>query len=153
MTLDEILSYDITGRNVAIIGPAGSGKTFLSKLIGNGTHYKIHTDDYINLGFDAAMYAALEVASNVIGNSLVEGIQVYRMLRKGFVLGNWMPKVVIEIERPRFKIEQTYRSERNPEKIKYLKKFQLSNMSILQDYLGMIPQEKKQDWLNWKNEN
>lgn len=152
MTLSELLNYPIDGRNVAIIGPAASGKTFLSNQLNKGKHKVIHTDVWKDAGYEQAMYLALEEVKNVIGNSIAEGIAMYRMLRKGFEFSNYMPHIVIEIERDKAKRESIYLKERDPAKLKYLQAFEKGNVSVLNSYLSMVG-DKKPVWLVWENEN
>ena len=62
MDLDEILSLDIDGKSVLIIGCPASGKSWLSNKLNRSTHKLIHTDKYISQGYEMGMYGALNEA-------------------------------------------------------------------------------------------
>lgn len=151
LTLAEILDFDFRNKNIAILGFPGAGKTWLSKKICTGTHIKISTDTYIPFGYEQSMYYALEEANNVIGNFLVEGIQVYRMLRKGAELDNFKPHIIIECEISRARMEEIYLKERNPDKIKYLKGFIQANQKVLNGYRLLMEDQQKPIWIKWEN--
>lgn len=71
----------------AIFGLSATGKTFLASKL---TCDKIfHTDDYMSHGFEMSMYHCLDAAKKYQAEHpsqhlVVEGVQVARMLRKGF---------------------------------------------------------------------
>jgi len=71
----------------AIFGLSATGKTFLASKL--HADKKIHTDDYMEHGFEMSMYHCLDAAKkyqteNPSCHLIVEGVQVARMLRKGF---------------------------------------------------------------------
>lgn len=151
MNLQEILAYPLLYKNVLIIGCPASGKTYLSKLLDRGDHVLIHTDDYLPFGFVGSLSACIDAANNVIGKTIVEGVQGYRMLRKGFENGNYMPDIVIECEVSTQRMNMTYVLERDPAKIQYLRDFKKGHVKILNEYFAMCPKEKQPIWLTFEN--
>ena len=154
MTIQEVLSLSIVDKNVLIIGPPASGKTWLSELLPHWSHLSIHTDNYMQFGYNAAMYECLndicKTHKNSI-NTLVEGIQGYRLLRKGVELDCYYPDIVIELEISEKRMHETYKKERDPKKIKYLQSFNAAHQTILEDYFS-LPNEKKPEWIKVYND-
>lgn len=71
---------------VAIVGLPGVGKTtWLNKNAKKYAGCKIfRADDYLRFGFEESMYKLREDVRRCIAtNVLVEGVQVFRLLRKG----------------------------------------------------------------------
>lgn len=151
MTLEQIKDYDIKGSNVLILGMPASGKTHLCNQLDHSNHVVIHTDDYMHLSYDQAMYAALMACHELKKPFIVEGIQCYRLLRKSAELGYPTIDIVIEIEVSRTKREEIYRRERDPKKIAYLNSFAKANTKILNDYFDMVPKEDRGIWLYYQN--
>ena len=148
MTLGEILAKDFIDKNVVIIGLPASGKTYLSNKISKN-HLLIHTDDYKHYGFEQSMYIALDHVRNITGHSVCEGVQCYRMLRKSLEINYHWPDVIIECQRDTANREQTYREERNPNKLKYVRRFNDSLTSIYNQYLAEV--DIKPEILVWNN--
>lgn len=137
----RIEDIDILDKNVLIIGNAGSGKTYLTSLINSENHNVLHTDDYIVHGFEQSMYKCLEDICKSGSKTIVEGIQGYRLLRKGVELKNYYPDVLIIIECS----EQTQRDVyqiRGPEKIESILKMNKANETVFQKYLSMSNPQK-----------
>ena len=151
LSLEEILDFDYSNKNILIIGNAGTGKTWLSKKICNGTHIKVHTDDFIPMGYEQAAYSAIEAAMNIIGRSCTEGIQGFRMLRKGYEESTYKPDIVIHIEISSAKQEEIYRSERDPNKIAGVKAQNKANTTILNKYFDMVPVEELPLFIHFNN--
>lgn len=137
---------DINGKNVLIIGCPASGKTYLSNLLESSTHQTFHTDDYINHGYYESMYKCLSDVIECDKLTIVEGVQGYRMLRKGVEMDNYYPDLVIELRITQRRMLLTYSIERNPKKIKYLKAFNKTHNKILSDYRAMNNKHKP-EWL------
>jgi hypothetical protein len=150
MDLESILAYPIKSKNICIIGYPSSGKTHLSHLLADGHHKLVHTDSYIQYGYEASMYHALEECKNTIGHVICEGVQGYRLLRKSAELSCFKWDIVIECVISRARMEMNYINERNPSKIKYLKGFITANQKVLNDYLGIIGKNKPV-FLEWEN--
>lgn len=142
---------DIKGKNILIIGCPASGKTFLSDLFKSSEHQVFHTDDYIKHGFYESMYKCLSDVIECEKLTIVEGVQGYRMLRKGIELNNYYPDIVIELKITEERMLLTYSNERNPKKIKYLKGFNKMHDKILFDYKTMN-NKNKPEWIVINND-
>lgn len=155
MTIQEVLSLSIVDKNVLIIGPPASGKTWLSEQIRDGLHLVVHTDDYMKFGdYKESMYICLEdIKSSIFYsiNTIVEGVQGYRLLRKGVQTDSYYPDIVIELEISEKRMHETYKKERDSKKIKYLQSFNAAHQTILEDYFS-LPNEKKPEWIKVYND-
>lgn len=154
MTIQEVLSLSIVDKNVLIIGPPASGKTWLCNEMKKLCHLIIRTDSYIKYGYNKAMYECLNDICDTHKdgyNTLVEGIQGYRLLRKGVELDCYYPDIVIELEISEKRMHETYKKERDPKKIKYLQSFNAAHQTILEDYFSLL-NEKKPEWIKVYNE-
>ena len=154
MTIQEVLSLNIVDKNVLIIGPPASGKTWLCEQISNTSHFTIRTDSYMLYGYNQSMYVCLDDIRNAMDfkmNTIVEGIQGYRLLRKGVELDCYYPDIVIELEISEKRMHETYKKERDPKKIKYLQSFNAAHQTILEDYFS-LPNEKKPQWIKVYND-
>ena len=113
MTYADILNLDLTGKTVVIIGCPASGKTTLGKALAQRTGAKlIRTDDYMDFGYKEALYVMLADLIEIDEPVIVEGVQGYRLLRKGVELGNFFPDVVIELEVTEAQVKRVYETER-----------------------------------------
>jgi len=146
------VQVDIENKNVLIIGMPASGKTFLSNLLkrDNPTHRLLHSDSYIKYGYKQALYKMLEDLGKITGPTIVEGVQGYRLLRKGVELDCYYPDIVIELEITEARMLKTYRNERNGKDIRYLKGFNQMHEKILSDYFRMNSKKPPQ-WIKLKN--
>lgn len=149
MTIEQVIQMDIEGKNVLIIGCPASGKTYLTKQF-QTNHKKFHTDDYMKYGYEQAMYKVLDDIKNSTENTLVEGIQGYRLLRKGVQLDCYYPDIVIQLIISEEQMFKTYRNERDEKKIKYLKGFNGMHDKIIKDYF-MLENNKKPEWIKIHN--
>lgn len=150
LTIDEAMRANVGGKDVLIIGPPSSGKTYLSGKL-NGDHTIIHTDDYARYGYKESLYKLLEDIKKVTGNTIVEGVQGYRLLRKGAQLRCYYPDLVIELSASKGDIRKVYLKERDAKKLKYLASFNRMHDQILKDYLA-IRNNKKPEWLKVFND-
>lgn len=148
--MDKSILKDITGKNILIIGCPASGKTFFSKLLANEGHKVFHTDDYMRYGYKESLYAMMEDLAKHKGNTIVEGVQGYRLLRKGVEMNNYYPDIVIELEVPESRMLKTYREQRPGKKIDSLIAFNKTHQTILNDYKSM-PNSKKPLWIKLQN--
>jgi len=141
---------NIKNKNVLIIGPPASGKTTLANELQkqNRTHVVFHSDDYMQFGFEQALYALMDDVEliNPPFKTIVEGVQGYRMLRKGVQTGRYFPDLVIEMEITREQQLRIYENERDPAKLKYLKGFAATHNKILNDYFELIG-ARKPEWI------
>ncbi len=152
--ITSALEIDITGKNVLIIGCPASGKSYLGMLLAgmNPGHDLIHTDDYMPLGYEPALYAILEHLQARDGSkpTIIEGVQGYRLLRKGVQLDSYYPDIVIELSISEDLMHRTYIRERNEKKRQYLKGFNGMHRKILNDYRA-LPNAKPPIWYEVKN--
>lgn len=152
MTIDEILDIDISDKSVLIIGCPASGKTWLSKKIYKPTHNLIHTDKTIGSGYFMGCYDALTAVQFSEKPTIVEGVLGYRMLRKGAEYASYYPDIVIHLSIPESKMIETYKNERDANKIKYLKQFNETHDKILKEYFGMQNPDFKPLWIDCNND-
>ena len=148
-TIEQILQMNIEGKNVLIIGCPASGKTYLLNQF-KTTHKKFHTDDYMLFGYEKSMYQVLEDIKKTTEKTLVEGIQGYRLLRKGVQLDCYYPDIVIQLIISEQQMMNTYRNERDEKKIKYLKGFNKMHDKIINDYF-MLENKSKPEWIKVSN--
>ena len=142
----------ITGKNVLIIGCPASGKTHLSNALKTyDTHKVIHTDDYMCYGYKESLYVLLRALPSVKSNTIIEGIQGYRLLRKGVELNSYYPDIVIELFISEARMIKTYREQRQMKKIESLFAFNNMHNKILNDYFRM-PNRRKPEWIKINNE-
>jgi len=144
MTIEDILNIDIEEKNLLIIGCPASGKTYLSKKF-KTSHKLIHTDNYLNYGYEQSVYKIIDDIKNSNKKTIVEGVQGYRLLRKGVQLDCYYPDVVIELIISEYQMFQVYRNERNQKKIKYLKAFNNMHNKIIKDYF-LMQNKYKPEW-------
>ena len=115
MTRDELLKTKLSG-NILIIGGPATGKTTLSKQLSESLqdHTVIHTDTFMARGYEQGLYDILDHLKTIQGPTLIEGVQGFRLLRKGAQLGSYYPDMVIDVETSQKNIERTYNTERDP---------------------------------------
>lgn len=72
-------------KQIVILGYAASGKTTFSEKLAKGypEHRIFHTDDYIQFGYEPALYKLISDIQNYDGPMIIEGVLAYRLLRKG----------------------------------------------------------------------
>lgn len=146
------VQVDIENKNVLIIGWPASGKTHVANLLwkDNPGHKMIHTDDYMHHGFKEALYEILRDLKRTRKPTIIEGVQGYRLLRKGVELDCYYPDIVIELEIPESRMYRTYAEQRRGKDPAYLKGFNKMQQKILNDYFAM-PNKKKPQWIKLKN--
>lgn len=143
---------DIENKNVLIIGWPASGKTYLANLLwkDNPDHQCFHTDDYMHHGYKESLYVLLKDLKRCKKPTIVEGVQGYRLLRKGVELDCYYPDIVIELEITERRMYQTYAEQRPLKDASYLKGFNAAHQKILNDYFKM-KNKKKPQWIKLKN--
>lgn len=87
---------------IVVVGLPASGKTFVAnELIEQYAKraYKLYrTDDYIDWGFEESLYKLRDdLRRDLSPRKIIEGVQGYRLLRKGLELGDFNPDVVIVV--------------------------------------------------------
>lgn len=156
MSRAELLSLDFRGKNIVIIGSPATGKTTLARLIADNIgmyeQWKIiHTDDFMQPtrkdDYKLALYDMISELQTIHVPVIVEGVQGYRLLRKG-VEGHdgwhFYPDVVIELTASEEQIKRVYEKERMFDKRRSSEKvmgslgaFNKMHQTILEKYLAM----------------
>lgn len=141
LTYDNILALDLTGKTVLIIGHPASGKTTLMETLTTywTNHIPIRCDDYKDAGYYQALYdilASILTLEKMGYPFLIEGVQGYRLLRKGVETGKFYPDIVIELSTTLDRVEHVYTTQRGGFK-SGLRGFNAIHQKILDDYLGM----------------
>ncbi len=152
MTLPEVLEHSYFQRSVLIIGRPASGKTWLSNALSPmyPHHHVIHTDSYKDFSEPVAIQALIEDAYEN-KPTIIEGMLSYPLLLQGAKEQSYRPDIVIEVEISAGKQRELYLAERNPDKIKYLKKFHMKTMAILDEYYKLVPESEMPTWLILEN--
>jgi adenylate kinase family enzyme len=142
MTLDEAISYNLSGLNVAVLGLPASGKSHVAARLyaKNSHHVLISTDNYMAQGYEQSLYDLIEELGNPLWNTfeglILEGVLCYRILRKGLGMDCWKPDVIFMVEASTKKRQEIYLKERDPNKIKYMASFDRSLTTIWNEYLN-----------------
>ncbi len=147
---ERIKDLDIKGKNVLIIGFPASGKTTLAELLDSESHTLIHSDDYIQFGFKESLYELLKDLKKIEGNTIIEGVMGYRLLRKGVELDSYYPDLIIHMKVNEDTIRRRY-LDRDPKKLNGALSMCKSSMKILNDYKNM-PNKKKPLWVIIEND-
>jgi hypothetical protein len=115
-------------------------------------HHVIHTDEYKDFSEPVAIQALIEDAYEN-KPTIIEGMLGFPLLLQGAKEQSYKPDIIIEVEISAGKQRELYLAERNPDKIKYLKKFLMKTMAILDEYYKLVPESEMPTWLilnnNW----
>ena len=137
-SLSALFARDLSRKNIVIIGCPASGKTTLAKELAKRTGQKVfHTDDYMQHGYKESLYVLMADLMEQDRAVIVEGVQGYRLLRKGVEMGCIYPDIVIELKVSPEQVERVYRTERKAEKLPKLSAFNKMHETILADYAQM----------------
>lgn len=148
----ELNSWPLAGKTIVIIGPPASGKTTLAKSISESTGTGVvSTDDYMEHGYKDSLYVMLDDLAELTEPKIIEGMQGYRLLRKGVELDCFYPDIVIELSVTQEQVERVYRTERISSKLPKLAAFNKMHQTILESYKAMDnPRPPK--WIRIQNE-
>lgn len=98
--LPKIPVIKLSEKTIVVVGLPATGKTTVTEAI--LTNYKdrkikvFRTDDYIKYGFEKSLYVLMDhLRKDISPIRLIEGVQGYRLLRKGVELGTFLPDLVI----------------------------------------------------------
>lgn len=128
----------LAGKTIVIIGPPASGKTTLAKSISESTGTGVvSTDDYMEHGYKDSLYVMLDDLAELTEPKIIEGMQGYRLLRKGVELDCFYPDIVIELTVTQEHVERVYRTERIASKLPKLAAFNKMHQTILESYRAM----------------
>lgn len=134
----ELNSIDLAGKTIVIIGPPASGKTTLAKSISEFTGTGVvSTDDYMEHGYKDSLYVMLDDLAELTEPKIIEGMQGYRLLRKGVELDCFYPDIVIELSVTQERVDRVYRTERIVSKLPKLAAFNKMHQTILESYKAM----------------
>jgi len=138
VNINEALKINIASKDVIIIGCPGSGKTYFANKINDIHHSLIHTDDYIKHGFVNSMYEALNDVIKCNNNTIVEGVQGYRLLRHGARSNTYNPDIVFELVISNDTLIELYDSKRDYDKLEFVMKMNRANDKVLRDYKSIV---------------
>lgn len=135
----------LEGKDVLIIGGPATGKTFLANQLKKVFPLQtlIATDDYLYHGAVESLYKLMEDLEKSSPPRFIEGVQGYRLLRKGVQLDNYYPDVVLELFASPSQIEHIYMHQRGAEKLKYVHGFNKMNTKILHEYFELLIKKRK----------
>jgi len=103
-------------HTIVVVGLPASGKTTVAdELRKQFPDYSIyHSDDYMHHGYNDSMYELMkDVQTDPNPKKIIEGVQAYRLLRKGVELNNFHADLVITVEAQEATREQRYVSRGN----------------------------------------
>jgi len=155
MTLEEIACVPLAGKSVLIIGSPASGKTYLSQILGpmNPRHDVIHTDKYLKMydNVGRSVYAAFEDAAHY-KSVIIEGVLGYEILLEGYKNKSYYPDIIIEVQLSAGKQREIYLSERDANKLRHLRHFQLLNQAKLNEYFRICPKDQQPIFIEYQNQ-
>jgi len=134
------IKLSIEEKIIVIVGLPASGKSFLANEVleqYEKRNYKMfRTDDYIKYGFEESLYKLMDdLRRDLSPRKIIEGVQGYRLLRKGLQLGTFNPDVVIVVAASS---EQRHeRFKKRPDK-KLNRGFDATLEKIWADYLELL---------------
>ena len=88
-------------KTIVVVGLPCTGKSTITDAIvkeyGDRRPIKVYrTDDYIRYGFEESLYVMMnDLKKDISPIKLIEGVQGYRLLRKGSEIGTFLPDLVI----------------------------------------------------------
>lgn len=137
MNQQEILSLDLNGQNILIIGRPASGKTFLSNKLKEKGHYVIHTDEFLKSGTANSIIEILD-EHDYCKPSIIEGMTGFSLLEWGEKTGKYKPDVIIFCEISAGKQREIYLEERDSSKLQHQKRFWTKCLSLYQEWEKIV---------------
>lgn len=128
-------------NTIVIVGLPASGKSWIANELieqyANRNFKMYRTDDYIKYGFEESLYKMMDdLRRDLSPRKIIEGVQGYRLLRKGLQLGTFNPDVVIVVVASRE--QRVERFNKRTEHNKLNKGFDASLEKIWNDYLELL---------------
>jgi adenylate kinase family enzyme len=121
---------------VVVIGPPGSGKTTVGKLLAETSELPLYsTDTYLGAGHVEALYAIMQLLGDE--GWIVEGMIGYRLLRKRKQLRMTAPDIVIQLDASDRDIAEAYRQRGTHCDIAKVRAFCKAHETVLDDYVAM----------------
>lgn len=149
------LTLNLTGKNIVVIGPPAAGKTTLAlqlsqlwpthRLVGGFTGLDGYMHDH---DFEAALYAILDDIAHYDAdghNMILEGVQGYRLLRKGLELDLFYPDIVLELRVTEAQVRRVYAGERMGKNVERALGMAKGLQTVLNEYRAM-PNPKPPEW-------
>lgn len=137
MTINDILSMDLSSKNILIIGSPASGKTWLAGKIKERYQADIiHTDEYLKYGANAIEQMLKKIP--MFPYAIVEGTLGYRLLLDGHKSGLYKPCIVIHLIVSDSTVQRVYEQERDKSKIRLLPFVLKKDEKELNKYMQMI---------------
>lgn len=94
----DTLEIKPSDKIIVIIGLTASGKTTLTEKVVElcPDHTVFHTDDYMQFGFEQSLYKLIsDIKADQNDRKIIEGVQGFRLLRKGLQNQDFYPDLVI----------------------------------------------------------
>jgi hypothetical protein len=131
---------------VVVIGPPGSGKTHVGRLLAESSGLPLYsTDKFLGDGHVAALYTLMRVVGDT--GWIVEGMVGYRFLRKRKQLGLPAPDIVIQLDASDEQIRKSYADRQKNVNLNHLKGFCAAHDKVLSDYL-LMDGEQPRIWVH-----
>ena len=138
----QILTICEKSPIVVVCGFTKSGKITIARKISNHLKRRLFiSDDYTIYGPQEAMYVLLKdivYETNRKHPFIVEGVQCFRLLRKGIQLNNFFPDLIIKTKCNEETIRYFYQKDNESEKTENAIKYNKGLDKIWNDYLNLL---------------
>ena len=118
---EELINLCKNKKHIIIYGHSKSGKVCLAKILSEKLKSKlIISDDYMHLGWSENMYYIRNLLKNDFSGiqTIFEGVQASRLLRKGVQFDDYYPDLVIHVTCNYESIVQSYYNDNQQYKLK-----------------------------------
>jgi adenylate kinase family enzyme len=134
---------------VVVIGPPGSGKTYVGELLAEQSGLSLYsTDEFLSNGHVAALYAVMQACGD--DGYVIEGMIGYRWLRKRKQLNLPPPDIVIQLEATDSEIQEAYKRKGRHCNLSHINRFCKAHESVLDDYY-LIDGDMPKIWIHSKS--
>lgn len=135
----QILSICEQSPIIVVCGYTKTGKVTIARKIANTLKRRLFiSDDYQIYGPQEAMYVLLKDLLTENRPFIVEGVQCFRLLRKGIQLNNFFPDLIIKTKCNEETIRYFYKKDNESEKIENAIKYNKGLNKIWEDYLQLL---------------